>query len=127
MLGVGVDVVEVSRISRILDRHPRFAEKAFTEEERAWCDARRESRAACYAARWAAKEACVKSLGGVPGGRWREIHVLRADDGSVRIDLSGTARVRAEELGVARILVSFSHERSVAVAMCTALGGGSGP
>lgn len=119
---MGLDVVQVSRMERILVRRPRFASRVFSEEEVAYCDGRGVARAACYAARWAAREACAKALGGIPGGRWRDIRVLRDHDGAVSIELVGTARARADEVGVDRVLVSLAHERDVAVAYCLALG-----
>jgi holo-[acyl-carrier protein] synthase len=121
--GLGVDVVDVSRIEGLLARRPRFADHVFSPEEIQYCDGRGDGRAACYAARWAAREACAKALGGVPGGRWREIRVTRAEDGSVGIDLDGRAGERASELGVGRILLSMAHERGTAMACCIALGG----
>jgi holo-[acyl-carrier protein] synthase len=124
VLGVGVDVVEVARMERILERQPRFARRIFSEEEIAYCDGGGRQRAARYAARWAAREACAKSLGGIPGGRWRDMRVVRADDGSLSMALDATARDRADEVGVKEVLVSLAHERSVAIAYCVSLGEG---
>jgi holo-[acyl-carrier protein] synthase len=124
VLGVGVDVVEVARMERILERQPRFAQRIFSEEEISYCDEGGRLRAARYAARWAAREACAKALGGIPGGRWRDMRVVRADDGSLTMALDATARDRADEVGVKEVLVSVAHERSVAVAYCVALGEG---
>jgi holo-[acyl-carrier protein] synthase len=121
VIGMGVDIVDVGRIGRLLDRQPRFVTRIFSDEEIAYCD-RSGRRAECYAARWAAREACAKALGGIPGGRWREIRVVRSHDGAVTLDLEGTARARAEEIGADRLLVSFAHERGAAVACCLAIG-----
>jgi holo-[acyl-carrier protein] synthase len=78
--------------------------------------------AECYAARWAAREACAKALGGIPEGRWRDIRVVKLDGGSVEVELDGAARARADEVGVSKVLLSFAHERDQAVACCLALG-----
>jgi len=121
VIGLGVDVVDVERVERILERSPGWPERYFSKEEIAHCEGSGQ-RVRCYSARWAAKEACAKALGGVPGGRWREIRVVRADDGQIAIELDGSASERARELGVDRVLVSFSHERGVAVAICLAVG-----
>ena len=113
---------DVTRVARLIERRPRFAERVFTEEERAYCDRSEHTSATCYAARWAAREACVKALGGVPGGwRWHDIRVVRRRGGAPEMGLDGTARVRAQSIGVGRVLVSFSHEREVAVAVCLAV------
>ena len=121
VIGLGVDIVDVGRIARILERRPGFVARIFSAEEIEYCDGSGR-RAECYAARWAAREACAKALGGIPGGRWREIRVVRSDDGVVTLDLDGAARARAGEVGARRMLVSFAHERGAAVACCLALG-----
>jgi holo-[acyl-carrier protein] synthase len=123
--GIGVDVAELGRIEGVLSRQARFVERVFTEEEAAYCESRGVGRAACYAGRWAAKEACIKALGGIPGWRWHDMRVIRARSGAPEIWLDGAARRRAEALGVDRVLVTISHERSVAVALCLAMGPGA--
>ena len=121
VIGLGVDVVDVARVERILERRPGWVQRIFSEAEIAHCEASGQ-RGRCYAARWAAREACAKALGGVPGGRWSEIRVVRGGDGKVAIELVGAARERAGQIGADRVLVSFSHERGVAVATCLAVG-----
>ena len=121
IVGIGVDVVEVDRVRLLLDRRPTFRERVFTPAERSYCDGKAVP-ARCYAARWAAREACVKALGGVRGWRWRDIRVERAPSGAPQMALEGPARARAERLGAATVLVSFSHESSVATAFCIAVG-----
>ena len=121
-MGVGVDVVDVARMGRILDRHPRFAPRHFSAEEAAYCDGRGSQRPAAYAARWAAKEAFAKALGGIPHGRWREVAVVRATDGALSLAIEGRAKVRMDALGATEVHVSVAHERDVAVATCVAVG-----
>ncbi|HEY7281416.1 MAG TPA: holo-ACP synthase [Actinomycetota bacterium] len=121
VIGLGVDVVDVARVETILERRPAWVGRIFSEAEIAHCEASGH-RGRCYAARWAAREACAKALGGVPGGRWREIRVVRGTDGRVAIELDGRAAERAAAVGADRVLVSFSHERGVAVATCVAVG-----
>jgi holo-[acyl-carrier protein] synthase len=126
ILGIGVDVVEIGRVERLLRRRHRFRERVFTPDEVAYCETK-ASPAASYAARWAAREAAIKALGGIRGLKWQDISVTRARSGAPRLSLTGSAKVRADELGVGEILVSFSHERSMATAFCIAvLRGGSG-
>ena len=121
VVGLGIDIVDVERIAAILERDDGFTERVFTPEEIEVC---RESGrpAECYAARWAAREACAKALGGIPEGRWRDIRVVKLGRGSVEVELDGAAKERAAEVGVERVLLSFAHERDQAVACCLALG-----
>lgn len=121
IVGVGVDVVEVDRIRRMLDDRGRFRERVFTDQEIAHCEAAARPEE-CYAARWAAREACIKALGGTGGWSWRDVAVLPNGDGAPRVVLEGRAKTRAEEIGVSELLVSLTHEGSVAAAFCVALG-----
>jgi holo-[acyl-carrier protein] synthase len=121
IVGVGVDVVEVERVQRILDRRSTFRNRVFTSEEIAYCDGKAVP-ARYYAARWAAREACVKALGGVPGLRWQDIQVVRTPSGRPRLALTGSARARAKKVGASDVMVSFAHEGSVATAFCIAVG-----
>src|ERR671936_1543194 len=108
-------------MERALSRHPTFRERVFTPEEIAYCD-RKGRPAESYAGRFAAREAVIKALGGYRGRRWQDISVTRAPSGAPAIALAGNAKVRADELGVSRVLVSFTHERTSAVAFAMAVG-----
>jgi holo-[acyl-carrier protein] synthase len=121
IVGIGVDVVEIERVQRLLRTRPSFRDRVFTPAEATYCDGK-ASPAECYAARWAAREAGRKALGGVRGLRWHDISVERARTGAPSLALTGAAKERADRLGVEEVLVSFSHERSVAVAFCVAVG-----
>ncbi|MFN8050374.1 MAG: holo-ACP synthase [Acidimicrobiales bacterium] len=123
-VAVGIDVVDVARIRTALDRTPSLADRTFTEAELAYCRAARDP-AERFAARWAAKEAVVKCLGGgVPGIDLRCIEVVRGDDGAPHLRLSGEAAARADQRGIASWLVSLSHTSTVAQAIALALGPG---
>ena len=122
IVGIGVDVVEVGRVRSLLERHPRFRERVFTPPEISDCERKAEP-APAYAARWAAREACVKALGGIRGMRWHDIRVQRAPSGAPTLALEGSARARADEIGASEVLVSMSHERSIATAFCVAVEG----
>lgn len=121
IVGIGVDVVEVDRIRRLMDSQPGFRDRVFTSTEIHDCQSEADP-TPCYAARWAAREAAAKALGGVPRLDWHEIAVRRGPDGDPHLELEGSARARAEELGAAQLLVSLSHEKSVAAAFCVAIG-----
>ncbi|HEX9891190.1 MAG TPA: holo-ACP synthase [Actinomycetota bacterium] len=121
VVGIGVDLVDIDRVRRMLDRHPRFRERVFTPAEVAYCESK-ASPAERYAARWAAREATIKALGGIRGLRYHDISVGRHRSGAPVILLEGQAKLRAEERGVRQVLVSFSHERAMAAAFCVAVG-----
>ena len=120
VVGIGVDLVDVDRVKQILSRRKSFVERVFTPEEIAYCE-RQAAPAECYAARWAAREACRKSLGGIRGMRWHEVRVERAPSGAPSIVLSGSSRARAEALGVSQVLLALTHERRMAAAFCMAV------
>jgi len=113
---VGVDLIEIARIRRALERYPRFAERCFTEAERAYCDAR-PNPAESYAGRFAGKEAVGKALGiGVARAfAWKDIEIVGRPKPSVR--LSGRVREWAEKTNAGAIDLSMSHSRELANAV----------
>ncbi|MFB3738616.1 MAG: holo-ACP synthase [Candidatus Velamenicoccus archaeovorus] len=122
IVGLGVDICEVARMERALARHPRMRERVFTPEERAYCDSKARP-AESYAGRFAAREAVIKALGGYRSKGWQDISVARHPSGAPRIVLAGNAKRRADELGIARVLITFTHERTNAVALAVAVSG----
>jgi len=124
-LGVGVDLVEVPRVSAIIaDKGARVFERLLTPGEREYCESRPDP-ATHMAVRLAAKEAVYKALQGSEAARgigWREIEVVRAPDGRPDIVLSGSAAARAEVLGVRRVMLSLSHTHLAAVAVALLVG-----
>jgi holo-[acyl-carrier protein] synthase len=126
IIGIGVDMVDVDRIDTIMARRgDQFVNRAFTDNERAYC-----SRCQCperrYAARFAAKEAVMKALGrgwfqGMP---FREIEVTRGEHGRPGVGLSGQTAALANQLGVRQIHLSITHEQRAAVAFVIIEGGG---
>jgi holo-[acyl-carrier protein] synthase len=125
ILGLGLDLVDVSRMARILDGPPgraeRFLARVFTPGERAFCD-RCADRAARYAARFAAKEAALKALGVPAGLRFTELEVIRGE-GAPSLSLAGNAAKAARRLGVGRLHLSITHDGGAAAAAVVAEGG----
>ena len=100
IIGLGSDIIDIRRIEKTLDRFgDRFARRIFTELERQKCD-RRAQRAASYARRFAAKEACSKALGtGFRRGVfWRDLGVVNLPSGKPTMQLTGGAAKRLAEL-----------------------------
>jgi holo-[acyl-carrier protein] synthase len=120
VVGIGVDLVDVDRVKEILARRKTFVDRVFTADEIAYCR-RQASPAECYAARWAAREACRKALGGIRSMRWHDVRVERAPSGAPSIVLEGSSRARADVLGVSRVLLALTHERRMAAAFCMAV------
>jgi holo-[acyl-carrier protein] synthase len=111
---VGLDVIEIERIRRALER-PGFRERCFTEAERAYCDGKANP-AQHYAARFAGKEAVGKALGSGVYFTWREIEIHGRPKPEVA--LSGRTKVFAERVGAGRIDLSMTHSRELAAAIC---------
>jgi holo-[acyl-carrier protein] synthase len=119
IVGLGIDLIEVARLEDALGRHgDRFVDRVFTGAERAACD-HRADRVLALAARFAAKEACLKALGTgwAEGLGFRDVEVVRDGDGPPRIVLHGAAARRAEALGVLRSHVSLTHQPGIAAAV----------
>jgi holo-[acyl-carrier protein] synthase len=120
ILGLGVDLADIARIEAILERYPRFAERCFTEHERTYAQ-RFAKPARRYAARFAGKEAVMKSLGtGYRRIRWTDVEITGG--GRPTVNLYGTSRSRAEALGVTEVLVTITHTDTSALVMAVAVG-----
>ena len=111
---VGIDLIEIDRVARALERHPRFAERVFTPTEREYCLSRANP-AQHFAARFAGKEAVGKALGfGVPF-TWREIEIAgRPKPG---VSLSGRTAAWAKRVRAGAIDLSMTHSKGMAAAV----------
>jgi holo-[acyl-carrier protein] synthase len=114
---IGLDLLEIERLERALERRPRLAERLFTEGERAYAAARARP-GQHLAARFCAKEAVAKALS-LEAWSWRDVEVVSAAGGAPRVILHGAVARRAEELGV-DVQVSLSHTRRDAAAVAIA-------
>jgi holo-[acyl-carrier protein] synthase len=100
IVGIGSDLADIRRVQRVLERFgPRFVERIFTNVEKARSE-RKGDRAASYAKRFAAKEACSKALGtGIRAGVfWRDMGVVNAPSGQPTMRLTGGAAERLKAL-----------------------------
>lgn len=123
MLTVGIDMVEITRIERVLKRYgDRFFERVFTAAEIAYCRGRSPE----LAARFAAKEAVSKALGvgmrmiARDGIDWKDVEVIGDLRGKPLVRLYGRAAERAGELGLNEWAISLSHTREHAIAFVVA-------
>ena len=113
---VGVDLIEIERIRRALERYPRFRDRCFTPAEQAYCDSR-PNPAQSYAGRFAGKEAVGKALGfGVARAfAWRDVEIVGRPKPSVT--LSGGVARWAKARGAGKIDLSMTHSRELANAV----------
>jgi holo-[acyl-carrier protein] synthase len=112
---VGVDLIEIERVRRALERYSGFAARCFTEAERAYCESRGNP-AQHYAARFAGKEAVGKALGCGVRFTWREIEIAGRPKPQVR--LSGRTKAWAEKVRAGEIDLSMTHSKELATAVC---------
>ncbi len=119
IVGTGVDLAEIGRVDALLEKYERFPARVFTEHERAYAS-RFAHPARRYAARFAGKEAVMKSMGvGWRRIRWKDIEITGG--GAPRVNLYGTARARAEQLGISEVLVTITHTDQTALVFAIAV------
>ena len=117
--GIGIDIIEVGRIEKLMGRtDDRFLRRLFTDREIAYCSQKR-FKALHFAARFAAKEACLKAMGtGLSSGiAWKDVEILNDESGKPSVRLQGRARVLAEERGYGAVHVSLTHVKDIAAAV----------
>lgn len=120
MIGIGIDAVDVERFRNLLARRPRLLERMFSDEERSEM-ARRADPVPGLAARFAAKEAAWKALGGGFGSvGLHDVSVLRSERGVPSLRVERAALRRAEALGVTAWHVSLTHTATLAEAVVVA-------
>ena len=118
IISIGIDIIEVSRVRETIERTPRFAERVFTEAERAYCESRGAVAAQHYAARFAAKEAALKALqtGWSGGISWQDVEVSAKDSGAPLILFHGRALELYEQTGATSAHISIAHTTEHAIA-----------
>lgn len=116
--GIGVDMVEISRVRKLIEQDGGFAARIFTAREIAYCESK-FSRAQHYAARFTAKEAFFKALGtGFRDGMgWQDVEVENDALGKPQLRLAAVALAQFKKRKLKRALLSLSHTRDMAVAL----------
>ena len=113
IVGIGVDIVDISRFEAALSRTPALAHRLFAESERG-------APVPSLAARFAAKEAVAKAMGAPPGLRWADVEVSHDPAGRPLLEVRGTVAQVAGQQGVRRWHLSLSHDGGASVAMVVA-------
>lgn len=118
IVSIGIDIVEVYRIGETLERTPHFAERVFTDAERAYCESKGKSAAQSYAGRYAAKEALLKALKTGWRGEiaWRDMEILNDELGAPFLTVTGATKKLLDASGANRLHLSISHTKDHAVA-----------
>ncbi len=120
VIGNGVDLIEIGRVKKIMDRKPHFIERFFSEKERAYFQSK-HMKAETIAANFAAKEAIAKAMGtGIRGFELKDIEVLRTSLGQPYVVLHKGALALSRDLGIEKWLVSLSHTATHAIAFVIA-------
>src|SRR5204863_5851948 len=126
IVGHGIDIVETSRIRRLVDQHGQhFLERCFTLREQQYCSRNPKRYFEHLSGRFAAKEAILKVLGtGWRGGiAWTDMEILPAPSGQPKLMLSGECLRIAKEQGIGRWHISISHIETHATASAIGLRG----
>lgn len=120
IVGIGVDLVDIARFERTIDRTPRLLERLFSPAER-------QLKPRSLAARYAAKEALIKALGGSDGVHWTDIEVASEASGRPWFALSGTTADVVAARGIATLHLTMSHDAGFAIAYVVADGAAPPP
>ena len=115
--GIGIDIIEIARIRRVLEKTPAFREKVFSVEEIHYCESKADP-VMSYAVRFAAKEAFMKALGTGWNHEvsWAEIETVNDENGTPVLRISGATETALISRNIVFCHLSLSHEKDYAVA-----------
>lgn len=113
VIGVGVDLVDITRFEQHVSKTPKLLERLFLPSE---LDAPMKT----IAGRFAAKEAFIKALGGSDGVAWHEVEITKNDSGKPEIKTLGVTAETVAAAGISSLHLSISHDSGMAVAMVVA-------
>jgi holo-[acyl-carrier protein] synthase len=115
IIGVGVDLVEIARFQRTIERTPAFITRVFAEAER-------QGSAQTLAGKFAAKEAFIKALGDSAGLAWHEVQVVKNAAGKPSLEVSGQVAEITRAAGIEKFHLSITHDAGMACAFVVAEG-----
>lgn len=115
IIGTGIDLVDIPRFERTMSRTPRLMERLFAPSERTL-------RLPSLAARYAAKEALIKALGGSDGVHWTEIEIAAEPSGKPIFALTGSTADAVSAKGILNLHLTISHDAGLATAFVVAEG-----
>ena len=115
ILGIGVDLVDISRFEKAIDQTPKLKDRLFTEDEKSLSTQ-------SLAARFAAKEALMKAVGKAKGLSFQGVSVVKNEDGRPFFQLTGETEQTIKSHGIQNLHLSLSHDGDMAVAYVVAEG-----
>ncbi|WP_433586178.1 holo-ACP synthase [Microbacterium hydrocarbonoxydans] len=115
IIGTGIDLVDIPRFERTVERTPKLLPRLFTPAEQTL-------RLSSLAARYAAKEALIKTLGGSDGVHWTEIEIASAASGAPHFVLSGSTAAAVQAKGITKLHLTLTHDAGFAAAFVVAEG-----
>ena len=118
IVGIGVDVVDLARFERALDRTPKLKQRIFAEAELSTPERVLSLRS--LAGRFAAKEALIKALGDSTGVQWHDMRVVNDSLGNPSFELHNSTRAIADGRGITAIHLSMAHDAGIAIAYVVA-------
>jgi holo-[acyl-carrier protein] synthase len=118
IIGIGTDVVDLERFERSMSRTPRLLGRLFAESERGLA-------LPSLAARFAAKEALIKALGGSDGVNWIDVEIVPDEHGNPGFVLHNSVAAEISQRGIERLHLSMTHDAGVAIAFVVAEGSGT--
>jgi holo-[acyl-carrier protein] synthase len=121
IVGIGVDLVDLARFQRALERTPALKDRLFAQSEQVEGDQPLPLRS--LAGRFAAKEALIKALGDSTGVEWHDMRVVKDALGNPSLELQDSTRRIAEARGITALHLSMTHDAGVAIAYVIAEGG----
>jgi len=118
IIGIGIDLIEIERVSVKISRKKGFKEFVFSKKEMAYCE-KKASKFEHYAARFAAKEAFFKAIGTgwVKRTHFNEVEITHDETGKPLLVLRGETKKTLSALGITNILVSLTHLKTIASAV----------
>lgn len=118
--GIGIDIIEIDRIRRAIEKNDKFIDRVFTVNEKKAFEEKNHS-PQTIAGYFAAKEAVSKALGtGISNMQWKDIEILKDPSGKPYVRLYNNAENLAYSIGIDKIFISISHSRENAVALAIA-------
>lgn len=118
--GIGIDIIEIDRIRRAIEKNDKFIDRVFTVNEKKAFEEKNHS-PQTIAGYFAAKEAVSKALGtGISNMQWKDIEILKDPSGKPYVRLYNNAENLAYSMSIDKILISISHSRENAVALAIA-------
>ncbi len=122
--GIGVDIIEIERVKKAIQRHPQFQSRVFTTQERDYCLSKANPHLH-FAVRFAAKEAILKAMGtGFRGIKWTDLEICRDELGKPFVKFFGNAPQCLKKYGISDILISLSFCHHSAIASAVAIKSG---